>query len=86
VCLIRTQAGCNELQGTWGGANSRCYPGSCRAGCPCDWNDDGDLSQADITAFITAYQAQNADFDGDGDTDTADIAGFLACYQTDPDC
>ncbi|MBC7834747.1 MAG: hypothetical protein H7Y88_06560 [Phycisphaerales bacterium] len=54
--------------------------------CPADFNNSGNVSSADITAFLSAWFAdlQNgtlvADFNASGATTSADITAFLAAW------
>jgi hypothetical protein len=46
-----------------------------------DFDNDGDVDQADLAHLIAAYKKTDAgDLDGDGDTDQADLAALLANY------
>ena len=50
--------------------------------CPADLNGDGELDFFDISAFLSAYNAQDpaADFTADGVFDFFDISAFLSAY------
>lgn len=50
--------------------------------CPPDLNGDGQLDFFDVSAFLTAFNAQDsvADFNNDGDWDFFDISAFLTAY------
>ncbi len=50
--------------------------------CPADFTGDGVLDFFDISAFLTAFSAQDpaADMNGDGAWDFFDIATFLAAF------
>lgn len=54
--------------------------------CPADWNDDGDVSSADISAFLASWISSvqdgtpGGDFDGDGTVTSSDIAAFLGAW------
>ena len=53
-------------------------------GSPClaDLNSDGNLDFFDVSAFLTAYNAQDsiADFTGDGQFNFFDVSAFLTAY------
>ncbi|MCA9275594.1 MAG: hypothetical protein KDA29_06170 [Phycisphaerales bacterium] len=53
-------------------------------GTPClaDLNDDGNLDFFDVSAFLTAYNAQDtmADFNNDGQFNFFDVSAFLTAY------
>lgn len=51
--------------------------------CSADLSGDGDLSFFDVSAFLSAYSAQDpiADFTGDGMFNFFDISAFLTVYQ-----
>lgn len=51
------------------------------AGCPSDWDGDGDVDSDDVIAFFTDFEAGEADLDGDSDTDSDDIIGFFAGFE-----
>jgi hypothetical protein len=50
--------------------------------CPADLNGDGMLNFFDVSAFLSAYQAQNpiADFTDDGQFNFFDVSAFLSAY------
>jgi hypothetical protein len=51
------------------------------AGCPGDFNGDGQRDQADLGILLGAYGANgDGDIDGDGDTDQADLGALLGVY------
>ena len=52
------------------------------AGCPADLNGDGNLDFFDVSAFLTAYNAQDpaADFNGDGSFNFFDVSAFLSAF------
>lgn len=52
--------------------------------CPCDWNNDGQVSVPDIFAFLNSWFAGSGDFDGVNGTQVADIFAFLACWFAPP--
>ena len=47
------------------------------AGCPGDWDGDGDDDSDDIIAFFLDWDAGNGDVDGDQDTDSDDVVDFF---------
>ncbi|HIB69320.1 MAG TPA: hypothetical protein EYO33_30620 [Phycisphaerales bacterium] len=55
-----------------------------RIGSPClaDLNGDGSLDFFDVSAFLTAYNAQDlvADFNNDGQFNFFDVSVFLSAY------
>jgi hypothetical protein len=83
-CLIVPRALCERIGGSYRGDNTACGPDACTPPnrCPCDWNEDGRLSDADVSAFLADYfdPSVSADFDGDGVEDPDDIAAFIDCY------
>ncbi len=52
------------------------------APCPPDMTGDGDLNFFDISAFLSAFSAQDpsADFTGDGEFNFFDISAFLSAF------
>lgn len=52
------------------------------ASCPADLNGDGETDFVDISAFLSAFGANEpaADFNGDGEYDFVDISAFLAAF------
>lgn len=52
------------------------------AGCPADLNGDGNLDFFDVSAFLTAYNAQDAaaDFNDDGLFNFFDVSAFLSAF------
>lgn len=54
--------------------------------CRPDWNADGAVNSADISAFLTSWLASvnggdcDADFDASGSTNSADISAFLTAW------
>jgi len=52
--------------------------------CDADLNDDGQVDFFDVSALLTAYNAQDplADLNGDGLFDFFDISAFLGAYAT----
>jgi bacillopeptidase F len=51
------------------------------AGCPGDFNGDGQRDQADLGHLLGAYGVNgDGDMDGDGDTDQADLGALLGVY------
>jgi len=50
--------------------------------CPADLNDDGSLNFFDVSAFLSAFAAQDpvADFTGDGAFNFFDVSAFLAAF------
>ena len=52
------------------------------AGCPADLNGDGNLDFFDVSAFLTAYNAQDAaaDFNDDGMFNFFDVSAFLSAF------
>ena len=50
-----------------------------------DFNHDGQVTQADLDAFLAAYAAGDlhADFDGDHDVDADDLAAFQALWEAE---
>ena len=55
---------------------------SLSAPCPADLNGDGALNFFDVSAFLTAYQAQSpaADFNNDGVYNFFDVSAFLTAF------
>lgn len=53
--------------------------------CPPDLNGDGILNFFDVSAFLSAYNAQlpDADFTGDGQFNFFDVSAFLSAYNMD---
>ncbi|HYE03801.1 MAG TPA: choice-of-anchor B family protein [Phycisphaerales bacterium] len=58
----------------------------CDVPCPADFDDDGLVTTADITAFLSAWFADlatgtlNANFNGDAVVNSADISAFLGAW------
>lgn len=52
------------------------------AGCAADLTGDGELDFFDVSAFLTAFAANDpiADFTGEGDFDFFDVSSFLAAF------
>ncbi len=52
------------------------------SGCPADLNSDGNLDFFDVSAFLTAYNAQDAaaDFNDDGMFNFFDVSAFLSAF------
>ncbi len=52
------------------------------AGCPADFNGDGDVNTLDVLAFLNAWASGDprADFNGDGDINTLDVLAFLNAW------
>lgn len=63
------------------GADVRAYR-TPRAGCPADFDGDGEPTVADFAAFRTAYLAGDtaADYNGNGSLDVGDFAAFRNAY------
>jgi len=57
-------------------------PDACESACAPDINGDGDLNFFDISAFLSAFAAQDpsADFTGDGMFNFFDISAFLSAF------
>lgn len=55
---------------------------SCSDACPADLTGDGNLDFFDVSAFLSAYSAQDsaADFTGDGMLDFFDVSAFLSAF------
>ncbi|MEI7657990.1 MAG: hypothetical protein WCK33_07990 [Phycisphaerae bacterium] len=49
--------------------------------CLTDWNSDGGIDGADVTAFFDAWEQGKADINLDGGTDGADIDEFFARWE-----
>ena len=49
--------------------------------CPSDWNGDGGVDGADITAFFEDWESGDADLNADGGTDGADIGAFFGFWE-----
>lgn len=53
-------------------------------GCRSDWNADGSVNSADISAFLTSWLSSlnggdlMADYSGDGSVNSADVSAFLS--------
>ncbi len=60
------------------------FQGTTPSDCPPDINEDGTLNFFDISAFLTAFNAQDpiADFNDDGTFNFFDISAFLAAFST----
>ncbi len=58
------------------------FQGTTPTDCPPDINDDGTLNFFDISAFLTAFNAQDpvADFNDDGTFNFFDISAFLSAF------
>lgn len=60
--------------------------GAVRVPCPGDWNGDGNVTPADIAAFVSTWSQSLAagtlagDFDGNGVVSPADIAAFVSAW------
>lgn len=56
--------------------------GCAGAPCPADLTGDGDLNFFDVSAFLSAFNANNpiADFTGDGLYNFFDVSGFLGAF------
>ncbi|HYE03223.1 MAG TPA: hypothetical protein VD963_08300 [Phycisphaerales bacterium] len=54
--------------------------------CPCDWNNDGNVTTADITSFMSTWFQQvgggpgTADFNQNGSVNTSDVTAFLSSW------
>ena len=80
-----TRDSCTKAGGTYLGDGADCA--SCLSNCPCDWNGDGRLTNADLYAFTQDYFAGHADFNHDGVTNEADFMEFTSCMlQPPPPC
>jgi hypothetical protein len=61
-------------------------PANQQGACAADWNDDGVINTADVTAFLADWFASRAggtlvaDFTGDGTVNTSDITAFLSAW------
>jgi hypothetical protein len=57
-------------------------PNTC-APCPADFNNDGGVDGADVTAFFAAWEAGRAcaDTNGDGGVTGDDVAAFFAAWE-----
>jgi hypothetical protein len=84
-CIRLTAAACEANGGTFEGEGTQCHADTCPRECPCDWNRDGVVSQADIYAFLNSYFAGHGDFNGDGVTNGMDLTEFVACFNGVPD-
>ncbi len=62
--------------------NDNGIPDSCENPCPADLDGNGELSFFDISAFLTAFTANDpiADFTNDGNFNFFDVSAFLAAY------
>lgn len=62
--------------------NDNGVPDACESSCAPDITGDGDLNFFDISAFLTAFNAQEpvADFTGDGQFNFFDISAFLKAF------
>ncbi len=85
ACVRLTEAGCEERGGAFQGAGTQCFGDTCPRECPCDWNNDGRIQQADLYAFLNSYFAGHGDFNGDGVTNGADLMEFIACFNNVPE-
>jgi hypothetical protein len=85
-CVVATRARCRAAGGEFQGAGTRCAGVKCDddAGCPCDWNGDKRLNQADVFDFIEALLAGKADYNGDGVTNVRDLIEFIQCVLNPP--
>lgn len=54
------------------------------AGCPADFNGDGEVNTLDVLAFLDPWANgdSEADFNGDGDVNTLDVLDFLDAWAT----
>ena len=59
--------------------NTNCY-GPAGAGCPADFDGDGDVDTADLLHLLGCWGTDCGDVDGDGDTDTADLLALLGAW------
>jgi hypothetical protein len=75
-----TEAACHTAGGTYHGNGTTCSTSTCST-CPCDFNHDGVVNEADLEAFLTAYRAGNADVNGDGVTNMQDLITFMECFE-----
>lgn len=80
VCVELTPAQCAQMNGRFRGPGTLCANTNCTPNCPCDFNHDGVVNEADLTAFSAAFAAGQADLNGDGTTDEDDFAIFVRCY------
>jgi len=79
ICMTLSQEDCAATGGWWMPGGS-CWQGGCMGEViPCDWNHDGVVTVADLTAFLASWFAGVGDFDHDGVTTNEDVAQFVEC-------
>lgn len=47
---------------------------------PADWNNDGEVTDSDVVAFLNSFFDERADIDGNGKTDSADFFLFVQTF------
>lgn len=52
--------------------------------CPCNWNNDAEVTSQDFFDFLTSFFDGNADINADGITSSQDFFDFLACFFAPP--
>lgn len=77
-CLQFDASTCDLVGGIWAGPGTT----DCANPCPADLNGDGNLDFFDVSAFLTAFNAMDAqaDFNNDGNFDFFDVSAFLTSY------
>ena len=64
-------------------ANGDGVPDECEAPCPADFNQDGGVDGADVSAYFIAWEqgANEADVNQDGGVDGSDIEFFFTVWE-----
>jgi len=78
ACLQLDNNTCGLVGGNWFGPGTT----ECVSACPADFTGDGQLDFFDVSAFLSAFAAQDpsADFTDDGQFDFFDVSGFLSAF------
>ncbi|MEZ6165390.1 MAG: GC-type dockerin domain-anchored protein [Phycisphaerales bacterium] len=84
VSIVRDGDILYAIDGSSGRLSMSIIPGICLVGdtCPADLTGDGALDFFDVSAFLSAYNAQDpiADYNGDGMLNFFDVSAFLSAY------
>jgi hypothetical protein len=58
--------------------------GTCGTPCPADFDGDGLVSAADLSALLGAWGTAGGDINGDGVTNAADLSALLGAWGVCP--